>query len=305
MFVRDDERMLPLYEAKMAHHFDHRFSTYENATQAQLNKGTLPRSTTEQKDDADYAVLPRYWVTEGEVDARLARKRWDRGWLLGWRDITTAANERTAIATAIPRFAVGHKFLLALAPTAAAPFQANLASFMLDFCARQKMAGTSLSYMVLKQLPVLSPEVYDKDCLWERGHTLVDWITCRVLELSYTTHDLAAFAADHGGAGPPFRWDEERRFAIRAELDAAYFHLYGVARDDVDYVMDTFRAFRNTDAVRFAHTKKAILETYDALADAVRTGEPYRATLDPPPGNGPRHATPAGDRPADTDVRFR
>ena len=54
-----------------------------------------------------------------------------------------------------------------------------------------------------------------------------------------------------------------------------------------------------------ARTKKAILETYDALADAVRTGEPYRATLDPPPGNGPRHAAPAGDRPADTDVRFR
>jgi hypothetical protein len=69
--------------------------------------------------------------------------------------------------------------------------------------------------------------------------------------------------------------------------------------------MDTFRAFRNTDADRFARTKKAILETYDALANAVRTGEPYRATLDPPPGNGPRHAAPAGDRPADTDVRFR
>ena len=28
--------------------------------------------------------------------------------------------------------------------------------------------------------------------------------------------------------GAPFVWDEERRFKIRAELDAAFFHLYGV-----------------------------------------------------------------------------
>jgi hypothetical protein len=289
----------------MVHQFDHRFSTYENATQAQLNKGTLPRSTPQQKADSCYTPMPRYWVTEGEVDARLARRHWDRGWLLGWRDICRSSDVRTVITGAIPRAAVGDKLLLALAPTNAALLQANFDSFVLDFTARQKIVGTSLKYFLFKQLPVLPPEAYDQDCPWEPGRTLADWVTCRVLELSHTAHDMAAFAVDHGDAGPPFQWDEERRFAIRAELDAAYFHLYGVARDDVDYVMDTFRAFRNTDADRFARTKKAILETYDALADAVRTGEPYRATLDPPTGNGPRHATPAGDRPADTDVRFR
>ena len=37
--------MLPLYEAKMINHFDSRFSTYDGATQAQMNKGTLPRLT--------------------------------------------------------------------------------------------------------------------------------------------------------------------------------------------------------------------------------------------------------------------
>ena len=33
---------LPLYEAKMLGHFDHRFSTYHDATQKQLNKGNAP-----------------------------------------------------------------------------------------------------------------------------------------------------------------------------------------------------------------------------------------------------------------------
>ena len=29
IFIRDGKRMLPLYEAKMIHHFDHRLATYE------------------------------------------------------------------------------------------------------------------------------------------------------------------------------------------------------------------------------------------------------------------------------------
>ena len=42
---RGDQRWLPLYEAKMLSHWNHRFSTYAGATQAQLNEGTLPRLT--------------------------------------------------------------------------------------------------------------------------------------------------------------------------------------------------------------------------------------------------------------------
>jgi hypothetical protein len=39
--------------------------------------------------------------------------------------------------------------------------------------------------------------------------------------------------------GPPFVWDPARRFQLRCELDAAFFHLYGIARDDVEYVSGT------------------------------------------------------------------
>ncbi|GIH69753.1 hypothetical protein [Sphaerimonospora thailandensis] len=74
-------------------------------------------------------------------------------------------------------------------------------------------------------------------------------------------------------------------------MDAAYFHLYGVSRDDVDYIMDTFRAFQNVTPGLFAETKKAILEIYDAMQDAVEGRKPYQTPLDPPPGHGPRHPT--------------
>ena len=56
VFVRGGKRMLPLYEAKMIHHFDHRLGTYEGQTEAQANMGTLPRLTHDQQDDPNFIV---------------------------------------------------------------------------------------------------------------------------------------------------------------------------------------------------------------------------------------------------------
>lgn len=76
---------------------------------------------------------------------------------------------------------------------------------------------------------------------------------------------------------------------MRAELDAAYFHLYGVDRNDIDYIMDSFQAFQRNDPERFVRTKALIVDVYDAMARAIETGEPYKTILDPRPGEGPLH----------------
>jgi hypothetical protein len=121
--------------------------------------------------------------------------------------------------------------------------------------------------------------------------SIEEWIVPRVLELSYTAFDLESFARDLGYEAPPFRWDEERRFLIRCELDAAFFHLYGIDRDDADYIMETFPIVKRKDEARFGEyrTKRVILEIYDAMAEAARTSRPYQTRLDPPPGD-PRAA---------------
>ena len=138
----------------------------------------------------------------------------------------------------------------------------------------------------------------------------------RVLELTYTAWDLEAFALDCGYAGPPFRWDEERRFLLRCELDAAYFHLYlgppaewgtdspqlremfPTPRDAVDYIMETFPIVKRKDKklteVRNESgevvkkgtyiTKKTILSIYDEMQQSIDTGQPYQTRLDPAPG---------------------
>ena len=292
IFVRDNQLMLPLYEAKMIQHFDHRLGTYAGQTQAQANMGTLPRLAFEQKDDPACIVLPRYWVDKVEVDKRLARRDWKRNWLFGWRDIARSSDERTVICSVLPRAAVGHTFPLMLTTSQRhGCLYANLASFVLDYVVRQKIAGTHLTFGYVMQWPVLPPRNYDQCPPWQAEQILYRWIESRVLELSYTAYDLTPFAVDLGDSGSPFQWDEKRRFAIRAELDAAFFHLYGIERDDVDYIMETFPVVKKRDEQRYGtfRTKELILEIYDAMAEAARTGKPYQTILDPTPGQGPRH----------------
>jgi hypothetical protein len=109
----------------------------------------------------------------------------------------------------------------------------------------------------------------------------------RILELAYNAWDLQPFAQDCGYEGPPFIWAEERRFYLRCELDAAFFHLYGLALDEVAYIMDTFPIVRRKDELTHGcfRTKDTILSTYAAMQEAIRTGQPYQTRLDPPPAD--------------------
>jgi len=288
-YCHGQDAYLPLYEAKMIHHFDHRFGDYADHPEG-AQTTALPDVPAERLADPGYVVQPRYWVPAAEVSDRLEGK-WDHGWLLGWRDICRATDERTVIASVIPRVGVGHTtplmFPAHASPRALASLLANLCAFVLDYSARQKVGGTHLTYGYLNQLPVLPPATYAAPAPWTRDTTLESWLLPRVLELVYTAWDLAPFARDCGHDGSPFRWDEERRFHLRAELDAAFFHLYGISRDDAEYIMDTFLIVRRHDESRHGdyRTKRMILEVYDALKKAMETSESYRTMLDPPPAD--------------------
>jgi hypothetical protein len=89
---------------------------------------------------------------------------------------------------------------------------------------------------------ILSFDILDKALAWS-GHP---WRTEAPTKQRAVAHDC-------GYDGPPCRWDEARCFLLRCELDAAYFHLYGIAHDDVDYIMDTFPIVRRKDEAATAN----------------------------------------------------
>jgi len=315
-FEKDGLAYLPLYEAKMLHQFNHRFSTYDGATQAQLNVGILPQPDISKLQDPMFCIQPHDWVPGKEVSSTIPDS-WKRKWLLGWRDITNSTNERTLISAVIPLSACGDTFLLMFPAAASAEnvalLPACLDSFVSDFAARQKVGGTHLKYNVFRQLPVLSPAIFDSICPWsisgkpqKKKLLTKDWLLPRALELTYTAWDLEPFAADCGWSGPPFKWDAERRFLLRCELDAAFFHLYLGTEDEwrrqpdnltqvfptprhaIEHIMDTFPLVRRKDEEKFGgdyRTKRVILEIYDDLHKSIRAGNPFQTRLDPSPAD--------------------
>ncbi len=290
VFYRTGNRYLPLYEAKMFSHYNHRLGDF-NLLRLGSGGHVLPIPPTTLLQRNDYVPLPRYWVPELEVRHRL-RGKWDQGWLFGWRNVTDArASARTVIFSIIPWGGVGHGCPLMMPDRSnielTAMLQANLSAYVLDYVARQKVGGVNLTYGYLKQFPVLPPSTFKRPSQWHHDRPLVEWLLPRVLELTFTASDLQPFAQDMGYHGPPFRWDEDRRFLLRCELDAAYFHLYEIARDDVGYIMDTFRIVRERDVARFGEyrTKRLILEIYDEMQRAMQTKVPYETRLDPPPAD--------------------
>jgi hypothetical protein len=287
---RGQDAWLPLYEAKMAHHFNHRWGDYAMQAAGSLDT-QLPDIPDASMADPNYVVQPRYWVPEADVSR--ACGNWVRPWLFGMRKTARATDVRTAIAAILPRVAVGDKFPLLLAPKAWL-LDAIFSSFVFDFVTRQKAGGADLSFFIIKQLAVPPPSAFEQCASWCANETISAWLVPRVLELTYTAWDLAGFAKDMAWDGPPFRWDSVRRELLRAEIDAAFFHLYGVARDDVDYVMDSFPIVRRKDEAAHGEyrTKRLILERYDTMAEAMASQKAYETPLVPEP------ADPSGAHPA-------
>ncbi len=278
------ERLYPLYEGKMYWHFDHRYGTYEGQTEKQANKGVLPRVSEDKHRDPDYRVQPRYWVDAKLTDSVLEDQA-SRKWFYSWRDV--GISERTLIGTIIPKTATGDKAPVLFAdqePRLFASLAAVLGSLVADYAIRQK--AMNIKFYVMEQAPALAPEDLCRERRWLASNA-VDWLVPRLLELCYTNVELEAFARDLGHDARPFTWDPDRRPLLQAEIDAAMLHLYGLDREQAEWILDSFtvlRKYEERDHEEF-RTKRLVLTAYDAMAAAKASGAAYQTPLSPPPAD--------------------
>ncbi|MBF0408970.1 MAG: N-6 DNA methylase [Candidatus Riflebacteria bacterium] len=394
----NSQKLLPLYEAKMIHQFDHRWATYETSA----GEDSARDVTEDEKRDPDFSVRPRYWIDQREVLARIAAAprafgqayaaddekgmavalanwlivcfpdilaegftrpvqeqltelagphfalifdpiedsnqavemqkspkplkavksskpkqkkavtfQWleqriqtdaatrpplnpeeleilrhspnlqtaaaqilDRRsprWLMGWRDICRATDERSVIASVIPRAAVGNNMPLMI-------FESSFQRIFGNELSNKKISKKNsvnesqvglcnllhsserinndpkfaalignLSSIILDFFARhkvggihLNYFIYKQlPILPPDRYTDLDlnYIVPRVLELTYTSHSMKPWAEDLGFNGPPFQFDPERRAILRAELDAWYARLYGLTRDELSYIL--------------------------------------------------------------------
>jgi Eco57I restriction-modification methylase len=305
------EDALPLYEGKLFYQFDHRYATY-------LTAGEVRYLSSSDKERPGLSVRTRYSVSKRIWSDRIATDGYKARWILAFRRITNATNERTAIFSILPKCITGSQSPAVKTKQDAksvACLLANLNSTVFDFAARRRVGGTDLNHFIIHQLPVITPsDIALQFPIADKGETVCDWLLPRVLELTYTAWDLEPFAQDCGWETPAFCWNEERRFLLRCELDAAFFHLYLPAdknadwllvkdeapeelsrlrssfprpRDAVAYIMDTFPIVRRKDEEEYAdyRTKRSVLEIYDRMQHAIFSGVPYQTALDPPPAD--------------------
>ena len=207
---------LPLFEGKMIWHFDHRLAE------------------------------PRYWVDEEEGRKALLGRTRDKGLLmdyqryrLGFRDVASSTNERSAIATVIPPNVFAGNTLPVQAfggqsdPTAAetAFIAAVFDSFVFDWMIRKKITS-HLNFFYVYQMPV--PRLSSKDAAFAP-------IVERAVRLICTTPEFDGLAKEIGTRSHKLAAsDLTERAKLRAELDGLIAHLYGLTEAEFVHVLSTF-----------------------------------------------------------------
>jgi len=276
-FKRDGSRwkkrkqlFVPLYEAKMIQMYDHRAASVVVKDSNWMRRGQTNTTSLVQHQNPEFFVEPRWWAPSEAAESMLGEESPPA--LLAFKKVTSPTNQRTMIAAFVPTVgAVDSTHLIRFesgtSPHKECCFLANLNAFVLDYVARQKIGNVNLNFYLVEQFPMFGPEFYEQACPWNTREKLETWISQRVLKLTCTSNDMKPLAEAAGFKPPVHRWNPAERRELEAELDAAFFVLYGIERRDVEYILSTFSGIRKEQEgiLTGDSTFNQILSHYDNL----------------------------------------
>ena len=287
----DGKTYVPLYEGKMIWHYNHHYGTWPT-------EGERPNSINMPSEDElanpNSCIMPWYWVPLAAVKERLVKYdkdgnvvwEWKHNWILCFRDISKSTNERTIIATIVPKQGFNNKTPIIFEESGILDgtiMCGILSSIVFDYVTRQKVGGKSMNFFYVKQFPVLTPEQIPSAIQWQ--------IVKRVAELCYFNHDMDGWASELWDemneeqrselpqlrAQQPWIYDPERRAIPQAELDAIFARLYDLNTEDLVYILDpedvcgkgcineTFRVLKDNELRQYGEyrTKRLVLEAWN------------------------------------------
>ena len=304
IFKNNLETFSPLFEAKMIWHFDNRYGSFEGLNK-RLKELPTPGELTYQNDS--FISLPWYWVNNNE--------EYFSKYSIALRNVTDSRNERTLVSTVLCNANAGHTLIFLNSntekeATALTLLTANINSIILDYLARQKVGSTSIDLFRIKQLPIfalenIDVEFYNKIICLSIEMLGSNWGMKAIMDDVWKEADADLKAAitkqwgdnkevtgghewappewceiDEAGCPlPPFKWDENRRAVLKAELDAIYAKLYGLTTEELRYILDpqdvygpdfpgeTFRVLKEKEIKKFGEyrTRRLVLEAWEKL----------------------------------------
>jgi hypothetical protein len=245
-------------------HYDHRFATYQDVSNKDVASSNPRYVKIDEKINSEFEILTKDYI-KASVFKEKYSPNYTQSWFIIYRNVTGAVNNRTTVAAIVPKLPVVLsayilKFNNKHSFKEQACFLANINSFVFDFIARRKIGGSHLSVYVFDQIPIIPPAMY--------SGMLLNRISECVLKLTYTSASLSQFALDLGFVGKPFIWNDIERFLLQCKLDAIYAHLYGLEKEEMDYILETFPIVKRKDIAKYGsyRTKETILRLYDEFA---------------------------------------
>ena len=282
---------VPVYEGKMIWLYNHHYGTWPTSGP---RPNAIPNVEIDELSNENSLILPWYWTPVEDVMSKLEKLdnegnviwKWNHPWLLGYRKISNATNERTFVSSIIPLpNGAGDSIIYVMIDNVlhSALVQGIFSSLTFDYISKQKMGGSNMSNFITKQLPVLSLEQIPDEMIMP--------IVSRVARLCYFNHDLDGWAEELWNELSPkqqteipelgrkecFIYDPEKRAVLQAELDAIFAHLYGLDTEDLRYILDpedicgkgcineTFRVLKDNELRQYGEyrTKRLVLEAWN------------------------------------------
>ncbi|MFD9975909.1 Eco57I restriction-modification methylase domain-containing protein [Streptomyces sp. NPDC059017] len=280
---------LPVYEGRMITFFDHRAKRYLH--------GHGNNSVWEETpfDHPSKGIYPQWYVSRKDLQNNEVRALTDL-YRVGFMDVADPGRQRSFCSSLIPPHVVcGHKVPTIRFPDFDwyIPVYLGIAnSLTIDFLARQRTMSKSMTFSILDSLPIARLPLQDSRSKWIAERCL------RLICTDFDTRDFWNLMATYGYVEEcgentvPGETDEDRRMILKTELDAFVAqNVYGLTRKELELLLSTFTQLEGIEKKRYGtfRTKSLVLDIYDRMAEAQRTGTPYQTPLDPPPGHGPRH----------------
>lgn len=184
--------------------------------------------------------------------------RWEQEWLLGSRKTARSTDSRTAIASLLPVAAVNEKLPLVMLESQnvqlALLFTSIYTSLVLDFVLRQSLGGTYVGHYVMAQLPFPPPS------------DMPAALRIEIAALASTLQDTDVRLTGADGEEMA-SWVSADRNHLRARLDARLFHFYGLNREDITKVLDSFEVLERREVAEHGHdrTRVDVLAALDGL----------------------------------------
>jgi tetratricopeptide (TPR) repeat protein len=196
-----------------------------------------------------------------------------------YREIARSSDERTMIATVLPKGIPCYHKLHTIRPYSINPTEDDLKDDTLHSVYKQKFEGNELFVLLglLNSLPfdfLMRTKIDSSIVMYKfkesqmprltEGDDWFHYISSRAARLNCYGEEFAEMRERLGGIDPATDPDERQR--LQAEIDAAAFHAYGLDREETTFVLDDFHRVRDPRMMTEEYFD-LVAEAYDELAE--------------------------------------